>query len=216
MELTQLKGLVGVIDYGLGNSGSIINMLKKIGVNNLMASTPNDIEKCSHLILPGVGSYDNGVKKLKQRGLDEHILHAVNNNQTKLLGICLGMQLLLNGSEEGVLDGLGIIKGYCKKFNFENVHIKGKIRIPHMGWNEVEFNPGELLFNNYNETPKYYFVHSFHAHCLNNDNIIGKTEYGYKFNSSIRKENVWGVQFHPEKSHRFGMQLLQNFVNLPV
>lgn len=200
---------VVIIDYKIGNIGSIINMFKKIGVEAKLSSNKDEIFNAEKLILPGVGSFDNGMKNLRESGLIEVLNNKVLKDNTPLLGICLGMQLLMESSEEGKERGLGWIDGEVKKFCFgEN---KDKLKVPHMGWNTVVPTNKETLYKGFDEENRFYFVHSYHVVCKNKENILGTSHFGYDFTSSIYKNNIFGVQFHPEKSHKFGMQLLKNF-----
>jgi len=199
--------MIGIIDYGMGNVGSIYNMIKKIGGETVVCSNVDDLLNCKKLILPGVGSYDNAVEKLKSSGLFNCIIEKVNSG-IPFLGICLGMQLLGTKSEEGTLKGLNLIPG--KVINFPK---KDDLRVPHMGWNTVRFQEtilGKGLENN----NKFYFVHRYYFFPDNPENVAGETDYGLKFSSIIKKENIYGVQFHPEKSHKYGMTLLNNFKSL--
>lgn len=200
--------MINVIDYGVSNVGSIINMLKKINVKTQVVKEGNHLKNANKIILPGVGAFDFGVSELQKRGIDEIIKKKVIQDKVPLLGICLGMQLLGESSEEGTKKGLGLIKGKCVKFNFEN---SNSLKVPHMGWNNLSNYKEDFLLKNINEKSRFYFVHSYHFKCINHENVVGKTNYGFDFNSIIRSNNVWGVQFHPEKSHKFGMQLLRNF-----
>lgn len=203
--------MIVVIDCGLGNVGSIVNMLKKIGVDVYRSSDKSIIEMADKLILPGVGAFDEGMKQLKDSGLRNLLDKKVIEEKTPVLGICLGMQLMTQKSEEGELPGLGWIKGMTIKFNFENSI--SKCRIPHMGWNRVVPKEGEQLFQNL-IAPKYYFVHSYHVVCENPEEIIATSNYGKEFTCAIRNGNVLGTQFHPEKSHKYGMVLLNNFTRI--
>ncbi|NEW60730.1 imidazole glycerol phosphate synthase subunit HisH [Sulfurovum sp. bin170] len=198
-----------IVDYKVGNIGSIINMLKKIGVKAKLSSDKDEIMDANKLLLPGVGSFDNGMRNLRESGLIEVLNKKVLEDKTPILGICLGMQLLMDSSEEGQEKGLGWIKGEVKKFDFGKN--KDKLKVPHMGWNIVNPTNRDSLYKNFDEESRFYFVHSYHAICEDEKNILGKTHYGYNFASSIYKDNIFGVQFHPEKSHKFGMRLLKNF-----
>lgn len=198
-----------IIDYGLGNLKSIYNMLVKIGENAKISSDYTEILEADKLILPGVGAYDAGIKNLRKNNLFEILNKAVLVKKKPILGICLGMQLLGKYSEEGKEQGLGWIDFYCKKFEFETDY---NLKIPHVGWNYVDIVHDNNLIPNNKDKNRFYFVHSYHAVCKNYDNVIMETEYGYKFASAVKKDNIYGVQFHPEKSHRFGLQLLKNFV----
>lgn len=204
--------MIVIIDYNMGNLGSIKNMIKKIGSNAIISSNSNDILNADKLILPGVGSFDNGMSNLRNLGLISVLNNKVIEDRTPILGICLGMQLFTEKSEEGVLPGLGWIDGYTKKFDFTESSINYKI--PHMGWNYVKIQKKSPLFIDMYEDPRFYFVHSYHLVCNNNDDTLATTEYAYEFVSAIMKNNIYGTQFHPEKSHKYGMKILKNFVEL--
>lgn len=200
--------MVGIINYGLGNLGSIQNMLKVIGEKSVISDDIRVLEQCDRYILPGVGAFDAGVKKLKSNGLDLFIKKKTQEEKKPLLGICLGMQLLGRTSEEGVEKGLGLIPFECVRFNVEGSGLK----VPHMGWDIVEFNHRVPLLYGLEGQQRYYFVHSYYAKCDINDNIMMTCNYGGEFAAAVVKDNVMGVQFHPEKSHDFGMALLTNYV----
>ncbi|WKZ19219.1 MAG: imidazole glycerol phosphate synthase subunit HisH [Candidatus Jettenia sp. CY-1] len=198
--------MIVLINYGMGNNGSILNMLKKIGIDAIISSHVDDIKKAHKLILPGVGAFDNGMKNLNNLDLTPILHEKVMRDKTPILGICLGMQLLTQKSEEGSLPGLGWIDAQTIKFNHS------ELKIPHMGWNTITVYKQSALFREIYQEPKFYFVHSYHVMCSNENDILTKTFYGYEFVSSIQQENIIGVQFHPEKSHKYGMKLLKNFV----
>lgn len=200
--------MVAVIDYGLGNLGSIANMLKAIGEKSVITSDGKAIKAADKIILPGVGAFDAGMKQLQKRNLTELIQNEAREGKP-MLGICLGMQLLGRKSEEGTLDGLKLIP-------FDNIRFRLKeesgLKIPHMGWDIVEFKKKDQLLEGIDGIQRYYFVHSYHAKCDSEENVLMTCEYGYEFTVAVVKDNVYGVQFHPEKSHHFGMALLENFV----
>jgi len=198
-----------VIDSGIGNLASVVNMIQKIGGDVKLTSSPDAICHAKKLILPGVGSFDVGINSLKERSLDLAIKAAVRENGSMLLGICLGMQLLFESSEEGNQPGLGLIQGHVYRFKLKDQ----KLRIPHMGWNIVEPKLSSNLFN-LKEEQRFYFVHSYHVDCSNTEDASAMTNYGYDFISAVEKDNVMGVQFHPEKSHRFGAALLKRYLDL--
>ena len=200
---------VAILDYGVGNLGSISNMLRRLSISATIVTSANELESSRRVILPGVGAFDHGMQALSNRGLVES-LRFVARRGTPLLGICLGMQLLAVGSAEGILPGLGLIEGRCVRFQSADK----LIRIPHMGWNSIRVVGSPPLFRGFEETPRFYFTHSYHLEARGID-IIGVTAHGGEFASAIASGNVLGVQFHPEKSHRFGMQLLRNFSELP-
>lgn len=205
--------MIVVLDYGIGNSGSMYNMLRRILKNVIITTEPKAIMEASAIILPGVGSFDNGMQKLNASGILEYLEQRVLKDKIPFLGVCLGMQLLLESSEEGKELGLGWIQGEVKRFTFSGYEQKN-LKIPHMGWNLVNPINKDSLFNGFDDNARFYFVHSYHVTCRNNENILSTTDYGYSFISSVNKENIFGVQFHPEKSHRFGMSLLKNFTEL--
>lgn len=200
--------MVGIINYGLGNLGSIKNMLKVIGEKSVISSDPSVLDICDRYILPGVGAFDAGMTKLNELRLVDYIKNVAENEKKPLLGICLGMQLLGRKSEEGKLSGLNLISFDNIKFRLDDTDL----RVPHMGWDIVDFNQDSPLLKNLEGTQRYYFVHSYHAQCDLDENVLMTCEYGYKFAASVIKDNIMGVQFHPEKSHDFGMALLRNFV----
>ncbi len=200
--------MITIIDYGIGNLGSILNMLKKIRVKAEITSEISDIEKAEKLILPGVGSFDTGMQNLKERKFIPVLEEKVIGQKTPILGICLGMQLFSLKSQEGELPGLGWINAEVVKFDFSIT--QEKFNVPHMGWNTVDFNSAEVGWD-IDVNSRYYFVHSYYIRCNDDSDILGTTVYGHEFVSSFKKKNIMGVQFHPEKSHKFGMQLLKNF-----
>lgn len=200
--------MTGIIDYGLGNLGSIYNMLDVIGEDSIITDNPQKLHECDRLILPGVGSFDAGMKNLEEKDLINCLKKEVSEGKS-ILGICLGMQLLGRKSEEGSSLGLGFIPFDTVKFSFDKTL---KLKIPHMGWDIVTFTQENKLLSEIEGRQRYYFVHSYHAKCDSEKNILMKCDYGYEFAASVVNENVYGVQFHPEKSHDFGMRLLKNFV----
>jgi glutamine amidotransferase len=195
--------MIQVVNYGMGNIGSIQNMLKKIGQECVLVDKPEDIVEGQSIILPGVGAFDNAMERLNESGFTDK-LKLISEVNTPILGICLGMQLLGNGSEEGDLEGLKLIPGISRKFKLDT-----SLKIPHMGWNKVDASDEGLYAHL--DINKFYFVHSFHFVPEEELSILGSTNYGGEFICSIKNENVLGVQFHPEKSHKYGMQLLKNF-----
>lgn len=203
--------MITIIDYGVGNLFSILNMLKKTGAEVVISSNPAEISSASKLILPGVGAFDSCVSRLNDSGLIDIINHKVKKEKVPVLGICVGMQMLLEGSEEGQMAGLGWIKGRNVRFNKELLF--PQLKIPHMGWSDVNtLNSSRLMANMYEE-PRFYFVHSFHAILEEKKSELLSAHYGYTFVAAIEQDNILGVQFHPEKSHKFGTRLFENFVN---
>jgi len=201
---------VCIIDYGLGNIASIFNAIKNIGVDPVVSDDEAIIKNSSHLILPGVGSFKKGMQELKDRGLNEILNSEVIDNTKPILGICLGMQFFATTSTEGGSSrGLNWIKGDVTRIN--NNHID--IRVPHIGWNDIEIKPSSQLLNNEIDT-HCYFVHSYHFNTENSKYITGKCFYGDDITAIVEKDNIFGVQFHPEKSHETGLKILKNFINI--
>ena len=202
--------MIVILDNDLGNSGSVLKMVKLFDDNVIITSDPNQIKDARKIILPGVGSFDTGMLNIKKSKFLSVLEEKVLKEKIPFLGICLGMQMLFEQSDEGNLNGLGWIPGQVKRFEFnKNITLK----IPHMGWNTVnQVVKNNLLPENVEEL-RYYFVHSYHAVCKE-EYIIAKTFYGYDFACAVQNENIFGTQFHPEKSHRFGKALIEKFVKL--
>ena len=200
--------MITIIDYNTCNVGSIQNMLRKLGYDSVVTNNQEKIFNATKLILPGVGAFDHGINNLKELGLIPIIKEKVNSG-TPILGICLGYQLLSRRSEEGKEAGLGLIEADTIKFSLENT----KLKIPHMGWNNLIYNDNFKLFHGLDANARFYFVHSYFVKCDSPSIISANTEYGGMFASAIEKENIFGVQFHPEKSHKYGMKVFTNFIN---
>ena len=203
--------MIAIVDYGLGNLGSVANMLKKIGARAIVTSAPEEIRRASGLILPGVGHFAEGMRKLRERSLRDIVAERVLDAKTPILGICLGMQLLARRSEEGNEVGLGWISADVKRFNFGAGE---QLPIPHMGWNEVDVVDDTLFRGAPSAPARFYFVHSYHVVCDEAKSVAAWSTYGYRFAAAVRFGHVFGAQFHPEKSHKFGMAVLKNFVAL--
>lgn len=202
--------LISIIDYGVGNLGSLMNMFKKIGVAATVARTVSEVEEADALVLPGVGAFDHAMKNLTDSGLAPVLEEQVVSGKKPLLGVCLGMQLLTERSDEGELSGLGFVPG-TRTTSFDYSAATSPQRIPHMGWNTVKPLAKDPLFHELDEA-RFYFLHSYHVRCDVPDTALAVTTYGYDFPCAIRRDHICGVQFHPEKSHRYGMKLLSNFV----
>lgn len=201
--------MIHIVNYGLGNLGSVKNMLRYIGVNSAIIDKPDDLKSAEKILLPGVGSFDKAMKCINDTGFFEVLNHKALVEKVPILGICLGMQLLTISSEEGTLPGFGWIKAKTIRFPKDN-----GLKVPHMGWNTVTPVSPSQLTNNLLDESRFYFVHSYYVKVENEINSILKTTYGITFDSAIQHENIFGAQFHPEKSHKFGMQLLRNFSSL--
>ncbi len=199
--------MIAIIDYNMGNLGSIENMIKKVGGQSIITSDVEIISGASGIILPGVGSFDTGVDNLKKNNLFDPIKELAISAKRPFLGICLGMQLMTNNSEEGKNNGLGLIKAEAIKFKEETDK-----KVPYMGWNVVEKTKSSVLFKNFVETPRFYFAHSYYVKCFEEQYVTGRSIYGQVFDSAFEKGNIMGVQFHPEKSHRFGITLIECFL----
>jgi imidazole glycerol-phosphate synthase subunit HisH len=202
--------MITIIDYKTGNLGSIQNILKRIGKESVVTSDKNVIAEATKLILPGVGAFDTGMRNLLELDLVDILNKKVIGEKTPVLGICLGMQLLSSGSEEGSLKGLGWINASTVRFKFED---SLEYKIPHMGWNFITQHKASMLLENMYTDPRFYFVHSYYFKANNHEDILTSTTYEREFTSSVERGNILGVQFHPEKSHKFGMKLLKNFVD---
>lgn len=201
--------MIAIVDYGMGNLGSISNMLRKVGAACAISSDPAVIESADKLILPGVGAFDGGMRSLAERGLIQVLDTQVLAHKKPVLGLCLGMQLFGQRSEEGNLKGLGWVDLQTIRFRFDDAN--ARLKIPHMGWNTLQIRRPHALLNDLDLDARFYFVHSYHVVCADHENVMAETNYGYNFASVVGRDNILGAQFHPEKSHKFGMILLRNF-----
>jgi len=201
--------MIVIVDYGLGNLRSIANMLKKSGSDSVISGDAEVINTASKLILPGVGAFDTAMNELETRGLIEVLNKKVLEQKCPVLGICLGMQLLTGGSEEGVKPGLGWIPGKARRFPKAT-----ELKVPHMRWNTVRPVQLHPLLQDIDEASRFYFVHSYYVTAESESHSLLKTDYGVSFDAGIARDNIMGVQFHPERSHKFGRLLLTNFIQL--
>lgn len=203
--------MITIVDYGAGNLASIQNILKKTGASCVITSDEQVLRQATRIILPGVGAFDSCAGQLRASGLIPVLEEKVLGEKVPVLGICVGMQLLFSGSEEGRLPGLDWIPGSVVKFDTSKM--EQGMKIPHMGWTDVVSPNGDCdLLQNMHDAPRFYFVHSYHVRVDDSAHTLMTARYGYDFPAAVRKDNITGVQFHPEKSHRFGMQLFKNFV----
>lgn len=202
--------MITIVNYGLGNISAFANVFKRLNVPFNVATCKDDFLDTTKIILPGVGAFDHAMSLLQQSGMRETLDDLVLNQNKPVLGICVGMQILAKASEEGGLLGLGWIDAVVKKL--DTSLIKDKTKLPHMGWNSIQPS-GNVIFNSIKEGDRFYFLHSYYFHCNNSDNEIAVTSYGMRFTSSVNRNNIFGVQFHPEKSHENGIRVLNNFAN---
>ena len=204
--------MIRIVDYGVGNIQAFMTMFKRLGLEATRARTADELEGATRLVLPGVGAFDHAMTLLNQSGMRPRLEEMVLERQVSVIGICVGMQMLASGSDEGELPGLGWVPGRVKAFA---THRQSKdLPMPHMGWNDLEVNPGHKLFSGFEPEPRFYFLHSYYFDADNKADVAATTEYGHHFDCVVSKGHIHGVQCHPEKSHHFGAQLLKNFVEL--
>ena len=204
--------MLTIIDCGIGNTGSIVNMVRKVGGDAIITNSVAEIKEATAIILPGVGAFDHGMNKLNKSGLIPLLRDKVFSDKIPLLGICLGMQLMFDSSEEGCLPGLGWVSGDVKRFDFSTLKPETNFKLPHMGWNIVSPLSNQSFFGDKEEEQRFYFVHSYHVVCKKHSDVLATSAYGYNFTCAVKKENICGVQFHPEKSHQFGMNFFRNYL----
>lgn len=200
--------MIIIIDYGLGNTRSIFAKFDQMDEKVLISSSISDIEQADSIVLPGVGSFNRGIENIIKMGIYDVLQDCILRKKIPTLGICLGMQLFSKSSEEGSGTGLGLFQADTIKFQFDK---NLKLPVPHMGWNTIKIQRESEILNNIPDNSRFYFVHSFHLVCRDHSDILATTHYGYDYPSIIQKNNIIGVQFHPEKSHKQGIQLLKNF-----
>jgi glutamine amidotransferase len=203
--------MLAIVDYGMGNIGSLVNMFKRIGVATTVTAAPGEIARASKLLLPGVGAFDAAMTRIEQGGLLDVLQQKAMVERVPVLGVCLGMQLLTRGSEEGSRPGLGWIPGLARRFRSDP---QAPLKVPHMGWNEVSRAASSPLTADLLPDSRFYFVHSYYVRVEDERHSILKTRYGVEFDAAVQRDNVFGAQFHPEKSHKFGLRLLESFARL--
>ena len=204
--------MIAILNYGFGNVNAFANIYKNLNVPYKIISNPTQLEGISRIILSGVGAFDYAMKQLNNSGLRDSVENLVLNEKIPIMGVCVGLQMLANSSDEGSEKGLGWIDGDVKLFDTGN--IEHKTKLPHMGWNTISPNSKSQLFKDINNGSRFYFLHSYYFECYHSDDIISTTKYGFEFTSGANSDNIYGVQFHPEKSHQNGIKLLSNFANL--
>lgn len=202
--------LVVVVDSGVGNLGAIPNMLARVGARAVVSKDPSVIDQADRIVLPGVGSFDAAMRNLIHAGVLDVLKEKVIEGGTPLLGLCLGMELLADRSEEGIKPGLGWIPGVVLRFDF--AHLETAPRVPHMGWNIVTRTRDVPILDDLGDRPRFYFAHSYYFQPAQEASVVGLTNYGGQFASVLQRDNITGIQFHPEKSHRFGLAVFRNFV----
>jgi len=200
--------MIAIINYGLGNLSSIQNMCKRLGIDAKVTNEENEIKNASKLILPGVGHFKRGMENLNQSGLKPLLDDLVLNEKKPILGICLGAQLMTKHSEEGDIDSLGWVDAVTVRFDQSKIN---GLKVPHMGWTDIKTTSKNPLWLNLPSDPRFYFVHTYHFLFEEKEEISAVSNYSYEFACAFQKENIYGTQFHPEKSHKFGMKVLENF-----
>lgn len=203
--------MISIIDYGLGNVSAFANIFKKLNVNYCLAKTSSDLQGSSKLVLPGVGAFDYAMKKFNDSGLRDTVNEMVLAKSCPVLGVCVGMQMMASASEEGIEPGLNWIEGTVRKIDASR--LKHKPKLPHMGWNQVRPTDSDSLFNDIDHTLGFYFLHSYFYDCDDSENVLANSDYGVEFACAVNRHNIYGVQFHPEKSLTNGIQLLKNFAS---
>lgn len=204
--------MITIVDYGSGNINAITNIYDLLKVPYTIASRPDELDNAKKIILPGVGSFDYCMSKLNDSGLKDILNKKVLEEKTPVFGICIGLHLMMERSEEGMLPGLGWVKGSVKKFDASKLEHKPKV--PHMGWNSVDIKSNTKLFKDVQDEIGFYFIHSYYVEVENKNVVMTTTDYGEEFVSGVHQDNISAVQFHPEKSHSNGMKLLKNFSEL--
>ena len=203
--------MITIIDYGLGNVQAFLNTYKYLGIPVKSAKSASDLKDASHIILPGVGSFDQAITLFENSGMKSEVEKMVIEDEVPILGICVGMQILANYSEEGSLKGLGWINGNIKKIKIDETK---QFPLPHMGWNDIHIKKSSELFFGLELNSSFYFLHSFYFDCFDSSHEVAEVFYDNKMTCAVKKDNIYGVQFHPEKSHNCGTQLLKNFSNI--
>ncbi len=204
--------MITIVNYGLGNIRAFVNVYNQLNIPINIATQSDDLKTATKVILPGVGAFDNAMEQLEKSGMRQTLDELVLKDNVPVIGICVGMQILARSSEEGALPGLGWIDGVVKKI--DHSRLTHSTHLPHMGWNDVQPVTKTSLFRGFNLDSRFYFLHSYYFHCNKKEDVLAITHYGSHFASAVCSGNIFGVQFHPEKSHQCGVQLLKNFADL--
>lgn len=204
--------MITIVDYGLGNIKAFLNAFKHLNIEARTAQTAAELKDATKVILPGVGAFDHAMERLDHSGMRETLDDLALRQQVPVLGVCVGMQILVKSSEEGERPGLGWIDGRVR--GLSSLDADGNLCLPHMGWNDVRPMPGVKLFEGLENDARFYFLHSFFVQCVSQLNVAASANYGAEFSCAVQSSNIFGVQFHPEKSHHFGTRLLKNFAEL--
>jgi glutamine amidotransferase len=204
--------MIAIIDYGLGNIRAFMNVYKQLNIPVIIAKHPDHLKGAEKIILPGVGAFDYAMQRFNDSGMRKTVDELVLNKNVPIMGICVGMQMLAKSSEEGKLPGLGWIDAEVKRFDSSTFN--HQTCIPHMGWNDVKPVEPTQLMQNLEQNARFYFLHSYYFHCNRQEDTIATTDYGIQFSSAVGFNKIYGVQFHPEKSHQWGIQLLKNFAEI--
>jgi imidazole glycerol-phosphate synthase subunit HisH len=205
--------MISIVDYGVGNIQAFLNLFKRVGISARRACTPDELSGATRFVLPGVGHFDHAMRRLNDSGMRSRLEELVLGSKVPVMGICVGMQMLSNGSDEGMMPGLGWIPGRVRAF--ASNHQSANLPMPHMGWNELEPQGGSELFSRgFDDSPQFYFLHSFYFDTADKTDVAATAHYGFDFDAVVSRGHIHGVQCHPEKSHHWGEQLLKNFVEL--
>jgi len=205
--------MINIVDYGIGNIKAFLNLFGRLGISAKRACTGDELKGSTHLVLPGVGHFDRAMGSLNKSGMKKKLEELVLESKIPILGVCVGMQMLSNGSDEGSIDGLGWVPGRVRAFE-KNPH-SNYLSLPHMGWNTLSTKkPGLILSRDNDEMLQFYFLHSYYFDAQDKSDVSATCYYGFDFDAVISHKNIYGVQFHPEKSHRWGEQLIKNFAKL--
>lgn len=203
--------MISIVDYGVGNIQAFLNLFKRIGINAQRACAPGELSGATRLVLPGVGHFDHAMQRLNDSGMRPRLEELVLGSKVPVMGICVGMQMLSNGSDEGILSGLGWIPGRVRAFSSNDQ--SANLPMPHMGWNELQPKGSSALFSRgFDDSPQFYFLHSFFFDAAEKSDVAATAHYGFDFDAVVSRDHIHGVQCHPEKSHHWGEQLLKNFV----